>query len=119
MKTYRKLFHYRNNSPHASQTGSRDLSPRTISPCSPGFSSSFNFPSTGPSSVKSNKSSGDPSIEDIDNVDDQDGDEEGEEEECERFRICFLGSNRVGKTALVNQFLTSEYMNTYDASLGK
>ena len=60
--TYIFIFHYRNNSPYASQSHSRDLSPRTISPCSPGFSTSFNFPSTGPSSVKSNKSSGDPSI---------------------------------------------------------
>lgn len=25
----------------------------------------------------------------------------------------------MGKTALVSQFMTSEYMNTYDASLGK
>jgi hypothetical protein len=25
----------------------------------------------------------------------------------------------VGKTALVSQFMTSEYINTYDASLGK
>ena len=35
-----------------------------------------------------------------------------------KHRVCILGSNDVGKTALVNQFLTSEYMNTYDASLG-
>lgn len=30
-----------------------------------------------------------------------------------------LGDSGVGKTALVSQFMTSEYMNTYDASLGK
>lgn len=30
-----------------------------------------------------------------------------------------LGDAGVGKTALVNQFMTSEYMHTYDASLGK
>lgn len=30
-----------------------------------------------------------------------------------------LGDSGVGKTALVNQFMTSEYMHTYDASLGK
>lgn len=30
-----------------------------------------------------------------------------------------LGDAGVGKTALVSQFMTSEYMNTYDASLGK
>lgn len=29
------------------------------------------------------------------------------------------GAAGVGKTALVSQFMTSEYMNTYDASLGK
>ena len=57
--------------------------------------------------------------DDFDNVDTEDGNNDEEEEESERFRICILGSNRVGKTALVNQFLTSEYMNTYDASLGK
>ena len=34
------------------------------------------------------------------------------------FRICVLGDTGVGKTALVNQFLTSEHMNTYDSSLG-
>ena len=34
-----------------------------------------------------------------------------------RYRVCLLGSNGAGKTAIVNQFLTSEYMNTYDASL--
>lgn len=28
------------------------------------------------------------------------------------------GAAGVGKTALVSQFMTSEYMNTYDASLG-
>lgn len=30
-----------------------------------------------------------------------------------------MGDAGVGKTALVSQFMTSEYMNTYDASLGK
>ena len=30
-----------------------------------------------------------------------------------------MGMNETGKTALVSQFLTSEYMNTYDASLGE
>ena len=36
-----------------------------------------------------------------------------------KYRVPLLGSNGTGKTALVSQFLTSEYMNTYDASLGK
>lgn len=35
-----------------------------------------------------------------------------------RYRVVMLGSSGVGKTALVNQFMTSEYMHTYDASLG-
>lgn len=30
-----------------------------------------------------------------------------------------LGEASVGKTALVSQFMTSEYMHTYDASLGE
>ena len=42
-----------------------------------------------------------------------------ETEEVQKHRVCILGTNDVGKTSLVNQFLTSEYMNTYDASLGK
>lgn len=36
-----------------------------------------------------------------------------------RYRVVMLGDAGVGKTALVNQFMTSEYMHTYDASLGK
>jgi GTPase SAR1 family protein len=36
-----------------------------------------------------------------------------------KYRVSMLGLNDTGKTALVKQFLTSEYMNTYDASLGK
>lgn len=30
-----------------------------------------------------------------------------------------MGDAGVGKTALVSQFMTSEYMQIYDASLGK
>lgn len=36
-----------------------------------------------------------------------------------KYRVVLLGDSGVGKTALVSQFMTSEYMNTYDASLGK
>ncbi|XP_017466091.1 PREDICTED: uncharacterized protein LOC108358992 isoform X12 [Rhagoletis zephyria] len=36
-----------------------------------------------------------------------------------RYRIVMLGDSGVGKTALVNQFMTSEYMHTYDASLAR
>lgn len=32
--------------------------------------------------------------------------------------LFVIGASGVGKTALVSQFMTSEYMNTYDASLG-
>ena len=35
-----------------------------------------------------------------------------------KLRVCMLGYNGTGKTSLVSQFLTSEYMNTYDNSLG-
>jgi Rad/Gem-related GTP binding protein 1 len=40
-------------------------------------------------------------------------------EEITKYRVVLLGDAGVGKTALVSQFMTSEYMNTYDASLGK
>ncbi|XP_046419424.1 uncharacterized protein LOC124299895 [Neodiprion virginianus] len=38
-------------------------------------------------------------------------------EEVPKYRVVLLGDSGVGKTALVSQFMTSEYMNTYDASL--
>ncbi|XP_063709642.1 uncharacterized protein LOC134838112 isoform X1 [Culicoides brevitarsis] len=34
-----------------------------------------------------------------------------------RYRVVMLGDSGCGKTALVSQFMTSEYMHTYDASL--
>ncbi|XP_065092986.1 uncharacterized protein Rgk2 [Ochlerotatus camptorhynchus] len=34
-----------------------------------------------------------------------------------RYRVVMVGDSGVGKTALVSQFMTSEYMHTYDASL--
>ncbi|XP_078045545.1 uncharacterized protein LOC144474516 [Augochlora pura] len=34
-----------------------------------------------------------------------------------KYRVVMHGESGVGKTALVSQFMTSEYMNTYDASL--
>lgn len=40
-------------------------------------------------------------------------------EEIPKYRVVLLGESGVGKTALVSQFMTSEYMNTYDASLGE
>lgn len=36
-----------------------------------------------------------------------------------RYRVVMMGDAGTGKTALVSQFMTSEYMHTYDASLGK
>lgn len=35
-----------------------------------------------------------------------------------RYRVVMMGDAGTGKTALVSQFMTSEYMHTYDASLG-
>lgn len=40
-----------------------------------------------------------------------------EDQEIPKYRVVLLGEAGVGKTALVSQFMTSEYMNTYDASL--
>ena len=34
-------------------------------------------------------------------------------------QVMMLGDSGVGKSSLINQFMSSEYMNTYDASLGK
>jgi len=34
-----------------------------------------------------------------------------------KLRICLMGMTQVGKSSLVSQCLTSEYINTYDASL--
>ena len=36
----------------------------------------------------------------------------------EPLRVLMLGTSGVGKTALTAQFMTSEYLNTYEASLG-
>ena len=35
-----------------------------------------------------------------------------------KYRVCIIGAAAVGKTSLVSQCLTSDFMNTYDASLG-
>lgn len=48
-----------------------------------------------------------------------DSTESEEMEEVSKYRVVLLGDSGVGKTALVSQFMTSEYINTYDASLGK
>ncbi|CAG9131448.1 unnamed protein product [Plutella xylostella] len=45
-------------------------------------------------------------------------DDDMEPDPITKYRVVLLGDAGVGKTALVSQFMTSEYMNTYDASLG-
>lgn len=35
------------------------------------------------------------------------------------FRVLMLGANGVGKTAITNQFMTSEYMGAYDTTIGE
>lgn len=34
-------------------------------------------------------------------------------------RVLMLGSSAVGKSSLVSQFMTSEYLHAYDTSIGK
>ena len=41
------------------------------------------------------------------------------QDQTEKLRVCLLGHIGVGKTSLVNQFLTSDFMHTYDTSIGK
>ena len=35
------------------------------------------------------------------------------------YKVVMLGSAGVGKSSLINQFMTSEYLHAYDTSLGK
>ncbi|KAJ6645420.1 GTP-binding protein GEM [Pseudolycoriella hygida] len=44
-------------------------------------------------------------------------DSEVEEPPAPRYRVVMMGDSAVGKTALVSQFMTSEYMQVYCASL--
>ncbi|XP_052873861.1 arf-GAP with ANK repeat and PH domain-containing protein cnt-2-like [Anopheles cruzii] len=54
----------------------------------------------------------------VDSLPSSHGDEDDESEPIPtRYRVVMLGDSGVGKTALVSQFMTSEYMHTYDASL--
>jgi len=104
-----------NTSRNNSQVSSRDVSPKTKSPTD----SYFNFQSGTNSSLKSNKSSDDTSNHSTNNITDIEVYDYDADMDVEHntFRICVLGETGVGKTALVNQFLTSEHMNTYDSSL--
>ena len=46
--------------------------------------------------------------------------EEEATEASEQFRVAIIGATGVGKTALINQFETSECINAYDCcSAGK
>ncbi|XP_049543128.1 arf-GAP with ANK repeat and PH domain-containing protein cnt-2-like [Anopheles darlingi] len=54
----------------------------------------------------------------VDSLPSSHGEDEDESEPIPtRYRVVMLGDSGVGKTALVSQFMTSEYMHTYDASL--
>lgn len=93
----------------ASPHHSRENSPRIKSP---GHVTANNYPpktswSTCPSSSVGQES------DDLLNFSDYSFPEEP------KLRVCMMGYNATGKTSLVSQFLTSEYMNTYDSSLGK
>lgn len=35
------------------------------------------------------------------------------------FRVLMLGGDKVGKSSLVSQFMTSEYLHAYDTSIGE
>lgn len=35
------------------------------------------------------------------------------------YRVLMLGASAVGKSSLVSQFMTSEYLHAYDTSIGK
>lgn len=35
------------------------------------------------------------------------------------YRVVMLGSAGVGKSSLISQFMTSEYLHAYDTSIGK
>ena len=41
-----------------------------------------------------------------------------EEDDHPNMRVCMVGDAQVGKTSLVSQFVTSEHMKDFDASLG-
>ena len=97
-------------SQNGSRNGSRDISPaRSRSPDQSSCTSSWR--TTGKNS--SNDVSAEEEYEEI--VEEP----ELEENTVEKIRVCMMGDNGVGKTALVSQFLTSDYIDTYDASLGK
>lgn len=38
---------------------------------------------------------------------------------CVPYRVLMLGGASVGKSSLVSQFMTSEYLHAYDTSIGK
>ena len=42
----------------------------------------------------------------------------GREEGEQRLRVCMMGDSNVGKSSLVSQFLTSDHIKDFDATLG-
>lgn len=102
-------------SPFASHSGSRDVSPR---PKSPRKKRNSGIRQMG------NSPHGSCFGDDEDDLEDAElsgicAETELVEKAVMRYRVSVLGENDTGKTALVSQFLTSEYINTYDASLGQ
>ncbi|RZF42279.1 hypothetical protein LSTR_LSTR003897 [Laodelphax striatellus] len=53
----------------------------------------------------------------VNNISTETGSQSNLANDVTKYRVVLLGEAGVGKTALVSQFMTSEYMNTYDASL--
>ncbi len=94
----------------ASHSGSRDVSPYPRSPLSARASPRSPWSTCGSSLAEEDEEAA--TAANIKPRDDE------PEDETVKYRVCLLGHNGTGKTALVTQFLTSEYMNTYDASLG-
>ena len=52
-------------------------------------------------------------------LDTKDGGEEEGDEDLVRHRVCIMGFAGVGKSSLVQHFLESKDLNTFDLSLGK
>ncbi|XP_059088490.1 serine/arginine repetitive matrix protein 2-like [Tigriopus californicus] len=110
-------------SPQTSRPGSRDVSPLPRSPVGTNTNSAAFSPksqwSTNGSSQQSSFVEDEPSslIEAVPEEDEEEVGVAGPETTTIKYRVAMLGDNGTGKTALVSQFLTSEYMNTYDASL--
>ena len=137
--------HSRNTSPQRSATSSRDISPRARSPVpelsdgngsgeraaygtrykvAGGHSQRSPWSTCGSSSVADGLDDLCDELNNLGRIDRQgvsefDDGSEGDIEQNQKLRVCIAGHFGVGKTALVSQFMSSEYMNTYEKSLGK